>query len=104
MPNIDLLNRVQAQEGWFAVLGLKGKYPTQKLVQTRAEVDTLVEQFVEDKQDVYFGVAKFATGDNRTKENVLNLKAFWIDLDCGESKAVVNEKTGRLGASSCSFE
>jgi len=95
MLNIDLLNRVQAQEGWFAVLGLKGKYPTQKLVQTRAEVDALVKKFVEQKQDVYFGIAKFATGSNRTKENVLSLKSFWIDIDCGELKAVINEKTGR---------
>jgi len=28
-------------------------------------------------------------------KNVKDLKSFWIDLDCGESKAVVNPKTGR---------
>ena len=95
MNDIDLLSRVLAPEGQFAILGLKGKSPVQKLVKTREEFDKLVAEYVEQGRDVYFGCAKFGEENNRTKDNVLAIKSFWIDLDCGEAKAVVNEKTGR---------
>lgn len=95
MDNVDLLSRVLPKDGWFAVIGLKGKSPVQKLVETREEVDKQIAQFVADGRDAYFGCSKFATDANRTKENVLSIKAFWLDLDCGTAKAVVNSKTGR---------
>lgn len=95
MDKVDLLSRVLSDDGWYAVIGLKGKSPVQKLVKTRQEVDTLTAEFVAAGRDAYFGCSKFETDVNRTKDNVLNIKAFWIDLDCGEAKAVVNEKTGR---------
>jgi hypothetical protein len=95
MNNVDLLDRVLAPEGWFAVIGLKGKSPVQKLVQTREEVDKITAELLAEGRDAYFGCSKFETGANRTKDNVLSIKAFWIDLDCGEAKAIVNEKTGR---------
>jgi hypothetical protein len=96
MTNIDLLDRILAPDGWFAVLGIKGKKNVvQELVQTRAEVDKFAAKFVNEKREVYFGCSKFKTSDNRTKDNVKDIKAFWMDIDCGESKALVNEKTNR---------
>ena len=96
MPNVDLLNRVQAADGWFAVLGIKGKSNVrQVLVETREEVDKVSAEFVEQKRNVFFGCAKYKTGTNRKKENVQSVKCFWLDIDCGETKAQVNEKTGR---------
>jgi len=99
MTNIDLLNRVQSPDGWFVVLGLRnGKYADQKIIETRPEFNALVEDYLNKKWDVYFGVAKYAEykeKEFRKKENVKNLKAFWVDLDCGESKAEINPKTGR---------
>jgi hypothetical protein len=96
MENVDLLDLVQPADGWFAVLGIKGlRDVRQELVATREEVDALVEEYVSERRNVFFGVAKYATGDNRTKENVKALKAFWLDVDCGPSKAEVNPDTGR---------
>jgi hypothetical protein len=96
MENVDLLDIVQPATGWFAVLGIKGPRDVrQELVSTRREVDELAEQYVAEGRNVFFGVAKYATGDNRTKENVRALKAFWLDIDCGEVKAEVNPETGR---------
>jgi hypothetical protein len=93
---LDLLSIVQPSDGWFAVLGIKNeKDVVQKLVATRQEVDAVAEKFLKQKRNVYFGVAKFETPSNRKKENVKALKAFWLDIDCGESKAEVNPKTGR---------
>lgn len=93
---LDLLSIVQPSEGWFAVLGIKGESDVkQELVATREEVNQLAEKFVAEDRNVYFGVAKFATNKNRQKPNVLALRAFWLDIDCGELKAEINLKTGR---------
>ena len=96
MTHVDLLSKVQPADGWFAVLGIKGERDVrQKLVATREEVDTYAEKYVAEGRNVFFGVAKYETGQNRQKENVKALRAFWMDIDCGLTKAVVNEKTGR---------
>lgn len=96
MEEKDLLSIVQPQGGWFAVLGIKGDDDVkQKLVATREEVNQLAAKYVAEQRNVYFGVAKFATGKGRKKANVQGLQAFWLDIDCGESKATVNPTTGR---------
>lgn len=96
MINQDLLSIVQPSSGWFAVLGIKGTNDIrQRLVATREEVDAFAQELVDDEWNVYFGVAKFATDKDRKKPNVQALKAFWLDIDCGEGKALINEKTGR---------
>jgi len=95
MPIIDLLDRVLAPVGWFAVLGIKGKSVKQELVATREEVSEVEAMFVGQKRNVYFGCSKYETDKNRKKENVLSIKAFWLDIDCGEAKAVINSATNR---------
>ena len=95
MQEYDLLSVVQPSEGWFAMLAIRNGVVQQRLLATREEVDAFVSGRSDSGWDVYFGVAKFATDANRSKENVLALKSFWIDIDCGEAKAAVNPKTGR---------
>lgn len=96
MEQTDLLDLVQPASGWFAVFGMRGpKDVRQELLSTREEVDELVEQYVAEGRNVFFGLAKYVTGENRTKENVRALKAFWLDIDCGEAKAKVDPNTGR---------
>lgn len=96
MEQTDLLDLVQPASGWFAVFGMRGQGDVrQELVATRREFDALVEQYVAEGRNVFYGVAKYATGENRTKENVRALKAFWLDIDCGEAKAQVDPNTGR---------
>ena len=95
MNNIDLLDRVLPSGGWYAVLGIKGKSVLQELVQTREEVAEYTQRFMDAGRDVYFGCSKFATNENRTKDNVLAIKSFWLDIDCGEKKAEINPKTER---------
>ena len=99
MQHVDLLNAVQPADGWFAVVGIKGAGADlrrqQHLVETREEVDAIATRLVRGKWNVFFGVAKYATDANRTKENVQSLRAFWLDIDCGPKKAIPNPKTGR---------
>jgi putative DNA primase/helicase len=95
MTNVDLLSTVQPPDGWFALLCIRGDDVRQELVATREELDTRTQEYVQNKWNVYFGVAKFETNKNRLKDNVKALKAFWLDIDCGEDKAEINPKTGR---------
>ena len=99
MQQPDLLDLVQPSDGWYAIVGIKGTGKNadvqQKFKATREEVDALVEQFVDEGRNVFFGVAKYATGGSRTKENVKALKAFWLDIDCGPTKAEINPLTKR---------
>jgi hypothetical protein len=99
MTDFDLLRAVQPDDGWFAVVSLKGSgkelQRRQDFLSTREEVDVLAERRSKSGWNVFFGVAKYATDANRTKENVQGLKAFWLDIDCGEAKAQPNLKTGR---------
>jgi len=96
MDDFDLITTVQPEKGWFAILGIKHeKDVKQRLVATRKEVDALAAEFVKEKRNVFFGVAKYTTGKNRTQNNVRALKSFWLDIDCGPAKAAINEKTDK---------
>lgn len=94
MINLDLLSTVQPVDGWFAITGIRNGKVRQQLVATTEEVQELSEQLLAADFDVYFGVAKYKTDANRTKDNVQALRAFWLDIDCGDAKAVPNAKTG----------
>jgi Domain of unknown function (DUF927) len=99
MTSFDLLTSVQPSEGWFAVVGIKGSGADlkrrQHLVETRQEVDQFAQQLAANGWNVFFGVAKYTDDSSRKKGNVRALKAFWLDIDCGPTKATPNPKTGR---------
>lgn len=95
MDKFDLLNAVLPTEGWFAVVGIKGKSIKQEFAQTREEVDVIAHKFMNERRNAFFGCSKYATDQSRTKSNVLAIKSIWLDIDCGEEKAKVNPKTGR---------
>jgi len=73
------------------VIGI-GRYPDQHFVDTKEEVEQLAEQFVKRKIDVYFGCAKFGPLNNRTHANATYFRALWMDIDCGPTKGVPDEK------------
>ena len=95
MEDFDLLSAVQPDTGWFVILGIDGEQRRQKIVATREEADEEIARLAGRNYNVFFAVAKFASDANRTKQNVQSLKSFWLDLDCGESKAELDPKTGR---------
>lgn len=95
MSNIDLLDTVLPSEGYYCVVGLQNGYTKQSFHETREEVDAKVIELVNEGRDVYFALARFEVNNTRVKENVKVLRAFWVDIDCGESKAEVDPKTGK---------
>ena len=99
MTNFDLLSTVQPASGWFAVVGIKGAGANvqrqQHLVETRQELDDMAARLVQGGWNVFYGVAKYKDDSSRKKTNVRALQAFWLDIDCGPTKAQPNPKTGR---------
>ncbi len=96
MPSFDLLTAVQPSGGYYAILGIKDvDNIRQFLVQTREEFDHLTQVLLNQKRNVFFGVAKYTDDSSRKKSNVKALKAFWLDIDCGPTKAEINPKTGK---------
>lgn len=97
MGSFDLLSAVQPEQGWYAVIGAKGESIQQEIVQTREEFDEWVAHFQRTKRNVFFGVAKFKGEPNeegkrsRTKRDVLAVKSFWLDIDCGPDKDYVTQ-------------
>jgi hypothetical protein len=94
---MNFLDHIQPGGGWTAIVGIRSGDVRQVLVSTREEAEEAIERYLHNQRDVYFGVAKYATENGRTKENVQSLKAFWLDIDCGEGKAAINVTTGKPG-------
>ena len=92
--SFDLLDAVLPQQGRYCVVGI-GKYVDQRFVDTREEVDEIAKAFVAKGVNAYFGCAKFGPLPNRTHENALFFRALWMDIDCGPTKGVPNDK-GRV--------
>ena len=100
MDNFDLLTAVQPEQGWYAVVGIKGNKRQQEIVETREEFDAWVQRFQRRQWNVFFGVAKFSGEEDadgkrsRTKQDVVALKAFWLDIDCGPTKDYDTQSEG----------
>ena len=95
MATFDLLDAVLPDEGWFCVIGIKDDVAWQRLVETREEADDVIQDYLDGERDVYFGCAKYETGENRKASNAKYFRSVWIDIDCGPTKGVPNEK-GRV--------
>jgi hypothetical protein len=91
MSNFDLLDTVLPAAGRYSVLGL-GKYADQKFFDTREEVEAQAKKLVDNGFDVYFGCAKYGPLNKRTADNAIHFRALWMDIDCGPTKGVPDEK------------
>lgn len=91
MSNFDLLDTVLPPEGRYCVMGI-GRYTDQNFADTREEAEELIQDFVSRKIDAYFGCAKFGPENNRTHANAMYFKSLWMDIDCGPTKGVPDEK------------
>jgi len=85
--NREFLQAVTAEGGYYAIVGMtKGKLREQIFVETLDEVESTVAGLASNNRDIFFGLAKFATPKERTRANATQVKALWLDLDCGEGK------------------
>jgi len=89
--SFDLLDTVLPTEGRYCIVGI-GKYTDQRFADTREEANALIEEFKGKRVNVFFGCAKFGPQENRTHDNVAHIRALWLDIDCGPTKGVPNDK------------
>lgn len=72
----------------------KGTKPRQDFADTIEGAEKLIQSVLDEERDVYFGVSKFITNENRKAINAGWVKAFFLDLDCGQK--YVDEGKGYL--------
>lgn len=96
MNDIDLISLVRPAGGWYGFLAVKDKTKVRQLMfETRAELDEAIEKYVSERWCVFFGLGKYKNGGSRTQNNVESLRSFWVDIDCGPNKSLVDERTGQ---------
>ena len=89
--SFDLLDTVLPTEGRYCIIGI-GRFPDQRFAETREQADEIIQEFVDNKIDAYFGCAKYGDLNERTQENALYFRSLWMDIDCGPTKGVPNAK------------
>lgn len=73
-------------EGCICIVGIRNKKARQFFVDTIDEAIATARELDDNGVDAYFACATFKEKTNRTQENILALKSFFIDLDCGPNK------------------
>ena len=95
MATTDLLSEVLPTDGWYCIVGLKkGGAPRQTFYASLEDAEKGIAQLLEQDFDVYFACAKYAEGTSRTQGNAKYVKAFWLDIDCGEGKDYPDQQSG----------
>jgi uncharacterized protein (DUF927 family) len=100
MATTDLLTSVLAPEGegWYCIVGLRQdatKPPKQTFHKTLADAEKEIAELLEEEFDVYFACAKYLDPqEGRVQRNGDIIKAFWLDVDCGEGKPYADQVTG----------
>ena len=97
MADVSLLGQVVAHtDGWYCVVGLEqGQIKTQKFYKTLEEVNEAADRLVNRKLDAFYGLGKFKTNENRKADNCGWMQSFFLDIDCGPTKAEPDER-GRV--------
>lgn len=92
----EFLSAVLPTSGNYCVVGLKkDEKPKQKFVGSIEEAEEIATKLVEDKYDAYFALATYSNpSDGRTAKNANQLKAFFLDIDCGLGKPYADQAEG----------
>ena len=88
MNTSDFLAHVLGDDGHYCVFGAKAA-TKQRVQKFYSSIDRLVHAAIDldgNGFDAYFALATFETDESRTKDNAKQLRALFLDLDCGEDK------------------
>ena len=95
MPTTELLEAVLPSEGWYCIVGLKkGGTPKQTFHETLESAEQEIARLLEQEYDAYFACSKYETNTSRTQPNAKYIKAFWLDIDCGDGKDYPDQAAG----------
>ena len=96
LSRIDFLSLVLPPKGYYCVMGLKdGASPKQLFTETIENLSDLADALVHEQRNAYFALASFADDDEgRTNANALDLRSFFVDIDCGLGKPYADQTEG----------
>ena len=96
LSRIDFLSLVLPPKGYYCVMGLKdGASPKQLFTETIENLSDLADALVHENRNAYFALASFADEDEgRTNVNALDLRSFFVDIDCGLGKPYADQTEG----------
>ena len=88
MNNLEFLQQVLGDEGYYCIVGLKkdSDKPVQKFFPKLEDAVTVAENLKNEGYDAYYALATFEDGKSRKTANVKQLRSLFIDLDCGPGK------------------
>lgn len=73
-------------EGYYCVLAIKGDTRKQKFYPNIETMQAAAEQFDGNGYDAYYALATFDKDGSRKVDNVKQMRALFLDLDCGPTK------------------
>jgi len=82
------LNKVLGSQGYYCLFAYKlgDDKLTQKFYKATSELSDAAKDLDARGYNAYYGLATFNESNSRKVTNVNELKSFFLDLDCGESK------------------
>ena len=87
----DFLNSVLPAQGVYCTVGIRAGVVKQSFLNTIADVEAVSDGLDNNGIDAYFALASFIEPGSRTVANAAFLRAFFLDLDCGEGKPYVDQ-------------
>lgn len=96
MDTIQFLESVLGDEGYYCLFAANKstKQLTQKFYTSLNEVVQNANALDSQGYDAYFALGTFGTDKDRTAQNVKQLRALFLDIDCGEKKDYPTQKDG----------
>ena len=94
METTEFLQGVLSSNGNYCVFAARAKdnIRIQKFYNTIEEVERAANKYNNDGLDVYFALSTFKEPTNRRGDNAQELKALFLDLDCGPSKEYATQQ------------
>lgn len=86
METKEFLSTVVDTQGYYCIVGIKTGKTIQKFYNSVDAAAEAAHEFDAEGYDAYYTPATYVEGVNRKAENVLHMKALFLDLDCGEDK------------------
>lgn len=87
MDTKTFLETTLAESGYFCVFAVnKGGHLVQKFYDSLDAVVDTAQSLDGNGYDTYFALGTFADGKSRKATNVLEMRSFFLDLDCGPTK------------------
>jgi len=94
MQTIEFLKSVLSDEGYYCTISIDiaTEITVRKLHSSIEEAYERAKNIPLEGFDAYFSTATFETAQSSKAANVKHKKAFYLDIDCGPTKAVPNDK------------